>query len=123
MARPRISLNRRQALREAATRLRHAPTASEHLLILAHRGMRLGVSFHRQVPLLGRYIVDLRASKARLVLEVDGSSHDALERPDATRDRALRQSGYRVLRVSAELVLRDAAAAEFVRAALGAAEL
>ncbi len=98
-------------------------TASEHLLFLALRGKRLGVSFKRQVPLLGRFIVDLYASKARLVVEVDGSAHDARARQDAARDRALRQSGYRVLRVSADLVLRDAdAAAELVRAALRVAE-
>lgn len=101
--------------------MRLSPTPSEHALFLALRGKRLGVSFKRQVPLLGRFIVDLYASKSRLVVEVDGSAHDARVRQDAVRDRALRRRGYRVLRVRAELVMRDiGAAVELVRAAVAA---
>ena len=117
----RITPHRRQVLSDDAARMRRAPTASEHALFLALRGKRLGVSFKRQVPLLGRFIVDLYASKARLVVEVDGSAHDARVRQDAVRDRALRRGGYHVLRVSADLVMRDVeAAVELVRAAVEA---
>ena len=53
-----------------AQRMRHAPTASEAALWRRLRGRRLGVQFRRQV-VLGRYIVDFVAPKARLVVEVD----------------------------------------------------
>jgi crossover junction endodeoxyribonuclease RuvC len=64
------------------------------------------VQFRRQVPLLGRYIVDFYASSVRLVVEVDGGYHADRARADARRDRALECAGYRVLRLSEELVTR-----------------
>ena len=98
--------------------MRLAPTESEALLFSAIRGRRLGVVFRRQVPLAG-YIVDFLAPAARLVVEVDGAYHARRVRADARRDRVLEGLGYRVLRLEAELVLRDlAGAVERVRAAL-----
>jgi very-short-patch-repair endonuclease len=50
---------------------------------------------------------------------VDGAMHARKPGPDARRDRRLRRAGFRVLRVSAQLVLSDlAAATALVRAAL-----
>jgi len=47
---------------------------------------------------------------------VDGGYHSERVRADARRDRALSRAGYRVLRLPAELVMRDlAAAVECVR--------
>ena len=46
---------------ERAAQMRAAPTSSEARLFEALRGRRLGVAFRRQVPLLGRFIVDLLA--------------------------------------------------------------
>jgi very-short-patch-repair endonuclease len=91
--------------------MRHAPTTSELQLFQALRGKRLGVAFHRQVPLLGRFIVDLYAPAVRLVVEVDGGYHGNRGRADARRDRALARAGYRVLRLEAELVMQDVALA------------
>jgi very-short-patch-repair endonuclease len=91
--------------------MRHAPTASEERLFEALRGGRLGVAFRRQVPVLGRFIVDLLAAEVRLVVEVDGGYHAQRARADARRDRALGRAGYRVLRVEAELVMGDLEAA------------
>jgi very-short-patch-repair endonuclease len=98
-------------LEERAARMRHEATPSEQRLFEALRGGRLGVAFRRQVPLLGRYIADLLAPQVRLVVEVDGGYHAERERADARRDRALAAAGYRVLRLEAEMVMRDAAAA------------
>ena len=75
------------------------------------RGGRLGVSFRRQVTVLGRYIVDLLVPKLKLVVEVDGGYHAQRERADERRGRALAAAGYRVVRVPAELVVRDLQAA------------
>jgi very-short-patch-repair endonuclease len=43
----------------------------------------------------------------RLVVEVDGASHTLRRGHDARRDRQLARRGYRVLRLAAELVLRE----------------
>jgi very-short-patch-repair endonuclease len=91
--------------------MRHAPTTSEARLFEAVRGGRLGVSFRRQVPLAGRFIADLYASEVRLVVEVDGLSHARRGQADARRDRTLARIGCRVLRIDAELVMRDLPAA------------
>ncbi|MBN1608021.1 MAG: DUF559 domain-containing protein [Polyangiaceae bacterium] len=111
-----------ELLAQRAGRMRFAVTSSEQLLWLELRGKRLGVSFRRQVPLGGRFIVDFLACGPRLVVEVDGGYHVRRVVADARRDRALVRLGYRVLRLDAELVVRDmAAAVELVRAALAEA--
>jgi len=86
--------------------MREAPTPSEHALWQALRARKLGVQFRRQVP-LGRFIVDFLAPSARLVVEVDGGYHARRGAPDARRDRKLRRLGLTVLRLPAELVLRN----------------
>jgi very-short-patch-repair endonuclease len=87
--------------------MRHAPTTSEARLFEWVRGKRLGVAFRRQVPVLGRYIVDLLAPELRLVVEIDGAYHLERGEADARRDRALVRAGYHVLRLDAELVMTD----------------
>ena len=112
--------SRALVLDQRATRMRHAPTPSEARLFEALRGGRLGVSFRRQVPLAGRFIADLYASEVRLVVEVDGLSHARRAQSDARRDRALARIVCHVLRIDAELVMNDlAAAVERVRAEIG----
>jgi very-short-patch-repair endonuclease len=97
----------RQSLFAARARhMRFHATASEQRLFAAIRGRRLGVGFRRQVA-LGRYIVDLFAPEAGLIVEVDGPCHASRGKADARRDEALRRLGYRVLRLEAELVMRD----------------
>ena len=97
---------RQRLLSERAHAMRHAPTESEAALFRLLSGKQLGVQFRRQVPLGGRYIADLLAPAARLVVEIDGASHAGRTRADARRDRALRRLGYRVLRLEAQLVMR-----------------
>ena len=115
------STHRRAELAAFALRMRHAPTRSEAALWTTLSGRRAGgVQFRRQYVLGGRWIADFAAPAARLVVEVDGGAHRGRERHDARRDRALAALGYRVLRLDAELVLRDrAAAVELVQKALG----
>jgi very-short-patch-repair endonuclease len=58
-----------------------------------------------------------------LVVEVDGGCHGARQNQDARKDRVLAREGYRVLRLEAELVLRDLPEAlARIRAALAVAE-
>jgi very-short-patch-repair endonuclease len=63
---PPATAQRSRLLGERAFEMRHAPTSSEARLFEAVRGARLGVSFRRQVPLAGRFIVDLLAIEVRL---------------------------------------------------------
>jgi len=99
--------------------MRSSPTASERLLWSRISGRQLGVVFRRQVPLLGRFVADFLAPAQRLVVEVDGTYHVQRGCADARRDAVLARAGYCVVRIEAELVLRDLTAAiERVRGAL-----
>ena len=98
-------------LNKRARAMRSALTTSEALLWARLRGRRLGVVFRRQVPLLGRFIADFLAPAERLVVEIDGRYHGERARGDARRDAVLERAGYRVLRLDAELVVRDIEAA------------
>lgn len=96
---------RRSQVSAIATQLRHAPTFGEAALWEELRSAKLGVTFRRQVPLRG-FIVDFYASRARLIVEVDGGYHVERVAADARRDRELERAGFRVLRLSEELVVR-----------------
>jgi crossover junction endodeoxyribonuclease RuvC len=110
---------RTSQLSQRAIQMRHAPTTSEARLFELVRGGQLGVVFRRQVPVLGRYIVDLVAPQISLVVEIDGGYHAERARADARRDRALARAGYHVVRIEAELIMRDEEAAlALVRAAI-----
>ena len=102
-----VSHSRRSQLTERAAAMRCTPTTSEEALFRALRAARLGVSFRRQVPLLGRFIVDLLAPRVRLVVEVDGGWHEGREALDERRDWALVSAGYHVLRLDAADVMAD----------------
>ena len=93
-------------------------TPTEAALWAHLRGHRLGVYFRRQVP-LGRFIVDLVAPSARLIVEVDGGYHRTRQSLDTRRDLQLNRMGYRILRLEAERVRTNLQAAlEQIRAAL-----
>ena len=115
----RQQLKRQSLLAERAHQMRHQPTPSEAALWSALKGNQLGVSFRRQVPIGNRYIADFLASSAKLVVEVDGSCHACRGVADARRDRALQRLRYQVLRLEAQLVITQLAAAVVqVRAAV-----
>ena len=65
-----------------------------------------GHKFRRQMP-LGGYIVDFVCLEQRLVVEIDGPSHEAEEQRarDAARDAWLTANGFRVLRLRNDLVI------------------
>jgi very-short-patch-repair endonuclease len=110
MFKQRQQLKRQARLAERAHAMRHQPTPSEAKLWEALRAGQLGVSFKRLVP-IGNYIVDFLAPSVKLLVEVDGRSHRGRDVADARRDRVLMRSGYRVLRLSAEIVNGNLAAA------------
>ena len=102
--------NNKDTLALHAHTMRQAPTDSEARLWRALRSSQLGVAFRRQVPLLG-FIADFYAPSARLIVEVDGTYHARRVAADASRDLKLTRAGYRIVRLQAELVMRDLPAA------------
>lgn len=95
-------------LRTRAKQLRRSMTRAETLLwryLKAHRLARLG--FRRQVP-MGNYIADFVAHSCKLIVELDGESHDLEERirHDERRDRWFASRGYRVLRFTDDDVMK-----------------
>ena len=83
-----MSRIRRSHLSAIATQLRHAPTFGEAALWEELKSAKLGVTFRRQVPLRG-FILDFYASKAKLIVEVDGGYHGERVAQDAARDAVL----------------------------------
>ena len=63
------------------------------------------------VSSLGKYIADFVAPSVKVIVEVDGGYHASRLAADAHRDRYLARAGYRVVRISAEVVLHNLAAA------------
>src|SRR5438132_10843974 len=95
--------------RARAKQLRRAMTRAETLLwrhLKAHRLAALG--FRRQSP-MGNYIADFVAHSCKLVVEIDGESHDFDERirHDARRDQWFASRGYRVLRFTNDDVMKN----------------
>jgi very-short-patch-repair endonuclease len=94
----------------SARKLRKEMSLPEVLLWQQLRGAATGIKFRRQHP-VGSYIADFYCSALKLVLEIDGEGHGRGDRPerDAQRDAFLEQNGYRVIRIAAADVLKDAA--------------
>ena len=86
---------RRPTLR--AQQLRREATPAERRLWRELSASGLGVKFSRQMP-VGPYIADFLCRSARLVVELDGHSHDARPSADAERDRFMASRGLKVLR-------------------------
>ena len=85
-------------LTEFAKSMRKQMTEPETRLWLQLRAERLeGVKFRRQ-KVIGRYIADFAANDPKLVVEVDGDTHDIDDPRDAERTRYLNRQGYHVVR-------------------------
>jgi very-short-patch-repair endonuclease len=67
-----------------------------------------GFGFRRQVPMRG-YIADFACHAAKLVVELDGETHDfqSRQRQDNVRDAWFRSQGYAVLRFNNNDVLKN----------------
>ncbi|MDK2760327.1 MAG: DUF559 domain-containing protein [Sphingopyxis sp.] len=90
--RPRETLN--------AQKLRREATPPERALwrVISRRQLE-GWKFSRQMP-IGPYVADFLCREAKLVIELDGLSHDARQEEDHRRDGYLRAQGYWTLRFS-----------------------
>src|SRR5687767_14884705 len=86
-------------LKQLARKLRNESTLSEVLLWKQIRGKALGVEFHRQVP-IDCYIVDFYCHELKLVIEIDGSSHEGKDAMlyDKARQEKLEERGLTFIR-------------------------
>jgi very-short-patch-repair endonuclease len=101
---PHAAVNRQQ--RSRAKELRRTMTRAETLLWRYIKANRIdGLSFRRQVP-MGRYIGDFVCHAARLIVELDGESHDFESRQqyDQKRDAWFVSQGYLVLRFTNDVL-------------------
>ena len=94
--------------RDFARSLRRKQSRAERVLWLALRNRGIGAKFRRQHP-IAPYTADTACVEARLIVELDGLSHDVDDQVehDAARTRFLRAAGWRVLRVRDGDVLAD----------------
>jgi very-short-patch-repair endonuclease len=92
-----------------ARRARLDMSLPEVLLWQRLKGSPQGVAFRKQHPVAG-YRADFYCAAAKLIIEVDGASHDMGDRPqrDEKRTQKLEGRGYRIIRIPAADVLRNA---------------
>jgi very-short-patch-repair endonuclease len=111
----------RSVLKRLARKQRANNVHSEAIIWRALRDRRCeGAKFRRQAP-IGNFIVDFLCLDPRLIVEIDGPSHEATERQAADRAREdwLKAQGFEILRLPNELVIGSAElAVARIRAAL-----
>ena len=98
-----------QIQRDRAKRMRREMTRAETLLWRHLKAKRLaGLGFRRQTP-MGDYIADFVSHACKLIVEVDGESHDFEERirHDTKRDQWFESRGYHVLRFTNDDVMKN----------------
>jgi very-short-patch-repair endonuclease len=87
-------------LLERARSMRHSPAPAEQKLWDCLRARQLnGFKFRRQHS-VGRYIADFYCAECRLVVELDGESHDRSFEHDRARTDWLERNAYAVVRYS-----------------------
>ena len=89
-----------------ARSLRNQATPAERALWTYLSRRQLSVKFSRQMP-VGPYFADFLCRELKLIVELDGHSHDVAPGRDATRDRWMHDAGYTVLRFTNEDVSRN----------------
>jgi BirA family biotin operon repressor/biotin-[acetyl-CoA-carboxylase] ligase len=90
-----------------AKRLRNEATPAERKLWPYLAKSALGAKFSRQMP-VGPYYADFLCREWKLVVELDGFSHDVQPVRDEARNADLRSHGYTVLHFANEDVLDNA---------------
>jgi len=90
-----------------AYQMRNQLTASEKCLWEALRKRQLnGLKFRKQHA-VGRFILDFYCPEHKLVVEIDGASHETRHEYDAERTEILNVYGYRVLRFTNKEIAQD----------------
>ena len=90
----------------SAKRLRRQLSLPEILLWRLLRLSRRELRFRRQHA-IGPFVADFYCPAARLVIEIDGATHNERQTLDSWRDDYMASMGLRVIRVPAADVLAD----------------
>jgi very-short-patch-repair endonuclease len=69
-------------------------------------GRFMGIKFRRE-KVIGSYVADFAANEPKLVIEIDGDTHDVDDSSELIRTRFLESQGYRVQRYSNVDVMRN----------------
>ncbi|WBY17264.1 endonuclease domain-containing protein [Erythrobacteraceae bacterium WH01K] len=86
--------------------LRNRATPAERTLWQYLARSQLGAKFSRQMP-VGPWFADFLCRELKLVIELDGYSHDIDPQRDERRDADLRSRGYRTLHFTNDDVVED----------------
>jgi very-short-patch-repair endonuclease len=101
-----------------ARQLRKAMTGVELMVWDQLRRRQIArYKFRRQAP-IGRYVVDFVCLSERLIVEIDGPTHDFTVDADRKRELWLRSQGYRFVNFTADEVLQDPESIAFAVAAV-----
>jgi len=94
-------------LKERAREMRNNSTKSEiKFWCEMLRKRETGYQFYRQ-KIIDHYIVDFYCAKLKLVVEIDGESHEGKEKYDKKRDDELNAYGLKVLHYNDNTVLNN----------------
>ena len=96
----------RRSMRSAKQQRRNMGPPEVRLWALLRRSPG-GVGFRRQHP-IGPYVADFYCPAAKLVIEIDGRTHDFTVTRDEKRDEYMRGLGLNILRIPAADVMADA---------------
>ena len=88
-----------EKLKDRRRELRQRSTEEEKILWFNLKNNKIGCKFKRQHSVSG-YILDFYCSKHKLIIEIDGISHNPREAReyDKTRDQYFKELGYTTIR-------------------------
>jgi len=99
--------NYNNKLKKLSQELRKNGTVGEVMLWQKLRGRQMyGYQFFRQKP-IDNFIVDFFSRELKLIIEIDGYSHEGNFDKDEVRQKKLESFGFTVLRFSEAEVRRD----------------
>jgi len=94
-------------LKERSRELRKGENLAEVLMWQRlQKRQFLGLRFARQKP-LGYYIADFYCHSAKVIIEIDGKSHDDKVEYDKERDEYMQAAGLKTIRIFAKEVLTN----------------
>lgn len=96
-------------IKDLARGFRKKPSGPEKLLWEALRNRKIGgLKFRRQFP-FGRYIADFYCHEAKLIIEIDGISHEDRDQKnyDECRDQIMKINGLNVMRFKNDEIMND----------------
>ncbi len=96
---------RKDLLQKARENRKNMPPV-EVLLWNRLRNNQIGFRIRRQMP-IGTYIADFACKSPKLIIEIDGSSHDEKQHYDRIRDAYMIGEGYKVLHFTDQEVVED----------------